>query len=257
MTARRILAALLPLLPLLALLGTGTAHAASTAAPHRAVIVIPGYGGHLDSPTGLPVQNALEAAGYDVFVGNDGQMTGAFLDAAHHLIDQGQALLDAGYTSVDLVGYSAGGLAARTAVTVDRSRNQRTFRTAVAVGSPLAGTDLAALGPGWDCSQPACTQMRPGSAFLASLPPLPTGPRATRFVSLWSQDDLVIVPVTSSVLRGALNVRIQAACPGVRGIWTGHEHLATSPAYTDLTVQAITGQADPATSPYRCALPDA
>lgn len=218
----------------------------------RAVVVIPGYGNRVTGPTSTTLETSLRSAGYTVVWANVGDMTGDITDNAHRVLKQTHDLHADGYTRVDLVGISAGGLVARTVITIGHAAGERSVTTVVAIASPLNGSDIEALGPGWECGNPTCQQLKPGSAFMRGLPPLPVGKGTVPVVSLWTQDDLVVAP-PASILTGARNVHIQRACPGVQGIWTGHESLVSSSAFADLTVQALTGQV-PAGSVYRCNL---
>ena len=228
----------------------------ATAVEQRAVILIPGFKAALGA--GTPMETALMNAGFDVQIANVGDMSGSFRSAAKAINAQGLALRKAGYVSVDLVGFSAGGLAARAAVTYKPAGTAtKVFRRVITVASPLQGADLSALGDGWakHCGTAvACAQMKPGSDFLRKLPALPRGVNAPVFYSLWTQDDLVVVPHATSQPAGVMAVHVQQACPGIQNHWTGHESLMSS-AFVDLTVQALTGRVDSTVSEYGCSLP--
>lgn len=71
-------------------------------------------------------------------------------------------LAETGSEQVDLVGHSMGGLVIRSYLAGDGAR--RKVRKVVTLGSPHAGSKLAAFGVGW-----ASKEMLPGSHFLESL----------------------------------------------------------------------------------------
>lgn len=176
------------------------------------VLLVPGYGGSERSLA--PLADALRDAGRDVTVV-------ALPDRAQGpLDDQADALAAAvtavrgrtGAAAVDLVGYSAGGVVARLYVLEHGGAGQ--VRRLVTLGSPHHGTEVATLGslvPG-TCPT-ACQELAPDSAVLARLDrePLPAGLVA---LSLWSRDDEVVVPPTSSVLTGVPSPAVQDVCPG-------------------------------------------
>ncbi|GAA1906798.1 lipase family alpha/beta hydrolase [Lapillicoccus jejuensis] len=177
------------------------------------VLLVPGYGGSEQSLA--PLAAVLRDAGRDVTVVPLPDRAQGPLD------DQADALAAAvsavrgrtGASSVDLVGYSAGGVVARLYVLEHGGAGQ--VRRLVTLGSPHHGTEVAALGslvPG-TCPT-ACQELAPDSALLARLDrePLPVGLVA---LSLWSRDDEVVVPPTSSVLAGVPSPAVQDVCPAV------------------------------------------
>ncbi|HKF32803.1 MAG TPA: hypothetical protein VKB37_10595, partial [Jatrophihabitantaceae bacterium] len=117
----------------------------------------------------------------------------------------------AGASSVDVVGYSAGGVVARLWV---RDYGGATFaRRIVTLGSPQHGTQLAALGALIPSVCPtACRQLTPDSALLAGLNAGDETPAGPTFVSIWSTDDDVVLPPDSARLAGALNIAVQSVC---------------------------------------------
>jgi len=175
------------------------------------VLLVPGYGG---STTGLSVlADRLRAAGRDVTtvtVPDQGQ--GDLATQAAALGRQVKAALSrtrAG--SVDVVGYSAGGVVARLWARGAASQ----ARHIVTLGSPQHGTQLAELGaliPG-ECPV-ACQQLTPGSDLLARLNQGDETPPGPEFVSIWTNHDQVVLPPDSAVLAGALNIEVQSVCAG-------------------------------------------
>ena len=132
-----------------------------------------------------------------------------------------------GAPSVDLVGYSMGGLIARAAA-ADLPTGVRRVAT---IASPHDGTSLAGLGAfiGGDANCPtACQQMAPGSDFLGALP---VAGAEDRWLSAWSAADEVVRPADSSSLSGATNVEVDTSCatPGLN-----HGQIVASPVVADL-----------------------
>ena len=189
------------------------------------VLLVPGYGG---SVTGLTVlAGRLRAAGKDAtVVPLPGSAEGDLGLQARTLETAVRAVLDrTGAKSVDVVGYSAGGVVAR--LWAKDYGGAAEARRIVTLGSPQHGTALAALGSLVRGACPlACQQLVPTSALLTALntaPELPTGPV---FVSLWSARDQVVVPPDSARLTGAVNIEIQQVCAGSA---VSHSELPTDP----------------------------
>ncbi|RKT78254.1 PGAP1-like protein [Terracoccus luteus] len=178
------------------------------------VLLLPGYGGSRQSVE--PLARSLRAEGKDVTV------VALPDDALDDLEQQAVALgraVDAvrsrtAAATVDLVGYSAGGVVARL-WTVGEGAGR--VRRLVTLGTPHHGTDLAALGAlvGGDSCGVACRQLVPDSPLLTRLDrePLPEG---TVLVSLWSNADEVVVPPSTAVVDGADSPSLQSICPSSR-----------------------------------------
>jgi hypothetical protein len=122
------------------------------------------------------------------------------------------AALRRGAPSVDVVAYSAGGVA--TWLWLTEGRRATAARRVVTLGAPLLGARLAAVGsalaPG-ECPQ-ACRQLVPGSALLTRLrahgPPV-----GVPWTSIWSRTDDVVAPPESARLPGVRAVAVQDVCP--------------------------------------------
>lgn len=189
------------------------------------VLLVPGYGG---STTGLDVlAEALVAAGRDasvVALPGDGRGDLATQAVALQAAAD-DALARTGAGSVDVIGYSAGGVVARLWVRDDGGASQA--RRVITLGSPHHGTDLAAAAADIVASQcpAACQQLAPDSDLLRSLNAGDETPRGPLFVSIRSTSDQV-VPAYSSQLAGATNIVLQAVCPGAR---TTHGELPVDP----------------------------
>ncbi len=96
----------------------------------------------------------------------------------------------------DLIGFSMGGIVAR--YYVQRLGGLERVRRLVTVSSPHRGTIMAYL-----LGTKASRQMRPGSAFLRDLASDAEQLARVGFTSFWTPFDLIILPASSSIVRGA------------------------------------------------------
>ena len=178
------------------------------------VLLVPGYGG---STSALDVLAArLRSAGRDATVVRlPGDGTGDLRDQAAVLDRAARSAVDGGAPSVDVVGYSAGGVVAR--LWAEEDGGAAIARRIVTLGAPHHGTDVAALAgsllPG-QCPT-ACTELVPDSALLTKLNAhgMPTGPV---WVSIWTDQDQVVTPPDSARLDGAVNIPVQSVCADAR-----------------------------------------
>jgi pimeloyl-ACP methyl ester carboxylesterase len=180
------------------------------------VLLVPGYGGNTGSLD--PLAARLRAAGRDVtVVPLPGDGTGDLAAQASTVDGYVTAALasPAGVAagSVDVVGYSAGGVVAR--LWVQRHDGAHKARRVVTLGSPHHGTSLAAAGTvlAPDACPTACQQLAPGSSLLAGLrTPVPAPPA---WLAVWTDDDQTVTPPDSGRLEGATDLEIQSVCPGL------------------------------------------
>lgn len=107
---------------------------------------------------------------------------------------------ETGYERVHVVGHSMGGLVGR--YYVQRMGGHERVHTLVTLGSPHGGTAPARLVP-----IPVSRQMRPDSVIIRELDePAPGCP--TRFLSIWSDLDAMIMPKRSArIVHPDLNAR--------------------------------------------------
>jgi triacylglycerol esterase/lipase EstA (alpha/beta hydrolase family) len=239
------------------LLGAGTAGVAATrgvdiptAAQDRPglVLLVPGYGGNRDSLTALA--DRVRAAGRDASVLTlPGDGTGDLNAQAAVLDEAVRAAVDHGSPSVDLVGYSAGGVVVRLWL-ADHDAG-RAVRRVVTLGSPLHGTRLASeggvLAPG--ACPVACAQLAPGSALLTEVDRRPI-PASVPWLSIWTEDDRTVLPPDSARLDGAVNVAVQQFCPDAV---VAHSQLPTDSAVAGLVLRALTDAAPLDRAPTGCA----
>ncbi len=215
------------------------------------VLLVPGFGG---SKAALEVLAAdLEAHGRDVrIVPAAGDGTGDLRDRA---ADLGRAVDDAleetGAPSVDVVGYSAGGVVLRLYV-ADLGGGS-TVRRAVTLSSPHHGTDLAALGLsfGSQTCPEACRQLAPDSDLLRGLNAGDETPEGPTWVALWTEDDETVVPPTSGDLDGAtLAYAVQDVCPDLS---VAHADVPRTPAVIAMVDAALGTGAPVEPGPEACA----
>lgn len=176
------------------------------------VLLVPGYGG---STAALRVlADTLGEAGRDVvLVQTPDDGTGDLATQAEALnVAAEAAIAESGADSVDVVGYSAGGVVAR--LWVAEHGGGDLARRIVTLGSPQHGTDVAGLAVDItpDECPAACRQLAPGSDLLLRLNAGDETPAGPAFVSVWTSDDNTVTPPDSAELDGALNIVIQDVC---------------------------------------------
>jgi triacylglycerol esterase/lipase EstA (alpha/beta hydrolase family) len=176
------------------------------------VLLVPGYGGNVNSLE--PLAAALRAAGRTaVIVAPPGDGTGDLHAQAAHLGEVAErAVSDGGRASVDVIGYSAGGVVAR--LWVREEGGDRVARRVLTLGSPHHGTAQAALGAEFAGGCPAaCEQLVPDSDLLRRLNAADETPDGPLWATIRSTSDQVVTPVDSAALEGAVNIRVQDVCP--------------------------------------------
>ena len=212
------------------------------------VLLVPGYGGEQGALAVLAERLRVTGRAVVVVV-PPGDGTGDLAGQATALDSAAEQVLDAGAPSVDVVGYSAGGVVAR--LWVAREDTARAARRVVTLGAPLHGARIAAAGTGLvpgACPR-ACQQLAPGSALLRELDATPL-PAALPWVSLWTADDETVVPPESARLPGAVNVEVQQVCPDAR---VAHGQLPTDPLVTGIVLRALGPVPMQAPGPADCA----
>jgi pimeloyl-ACP methyl ester carboxylesterase len=175
------------------------------------VLLVPGYGGNVNSLQ--PLAAALRSAGRTaIIVAPTGDGTGDLRAQAAQLGEVAErAIDDSGATSVDAIGYSAGGVVARLWVRYEGG--DRLARRVLTLGSPHHGTAQAALGAEFAGGCPAaCEQLVPDSDLLRRLNAGDETPDGPLWVTVRSTSDQVVTPVDSAALQGAVNIRVQDVC---------------------------------------------
>ena len=204
------------------------------------VLLVPGYGGRTSDLD--PLADRLRAADRDVTVvalpeNGIGELAGSAeaLDLAAT-----EAMDRTGEESVDVVGYSAGGLIARLWVA---GSGADVARRVVTLGSPHHGTTVADLAARYAPERcPAgCLDMVTDSAVLAALNAVDETPGDAEWISVWTTQDNVVTPPESARLDGALNLPVQSVCTEAR---LSHRQLPGSPLVQEIVLLQL-GPGDP------------
>jgi triacylglycerol lipase len=199
------------------------------------VLLVPGYGGSTTALSSLAARLRAEGRRATIVTLPDhgvGDLAGQAktLDAAARA-----DLSSTGAASVDVIGYSAGGVVARLWARSDGGAAKA--RRIVTLGSPHHGTEVAAVGevvPG--ACPAACQELAPNSDLLNQLnagDETPTGPQ---WVSIWTSVDEVVVPPDSARLAGATNIEVQAVC---HGSTVAHGQLPTDPTVQGMVLAEL------------------
>jgi hypothetical protein len=198
--------------------------AAGFPAPDRPgpVLLVPGYGGNRAAL--LVLARRIRSTGRQATVLHlPGNGTGSLVTDASVLNAAVTRALRGGAPSVDVIGYSAGGVTALLWARNDGG-GHKARRVVTAAEAFLPGA----------CPV-ACQQLAPGSSLLRQLDGRAV-PAHPRWLSLWTTDDQTVTPPDSARLAGALNVPVQSVCPAQQ---ISHSQLPTNPAVTAMVLQAI------------------
>lgn len=225
-------AGLVAVVAVVAVLAAGSGAPPAAAVP---VVVVPGYGG--DASSLQPLTSLLRKQGRVV------EPVTLPLNGTGDIDRSARALADvvAGLnaSSVDLVGFSAGGIVVRHYLkALDGSE---WARRVVLLGTPNHGTEIAELATSFDPSvcEGACAQLGPRSSFLQDLNAGDETPAGASYYSIWTAFDFTVTPPQSAELEGAINVRVQDVCRNAR---TAHGELVTDPLALRLVKEALQGE---------------
>ena len=209
------------------------------------VVLVPGYGGSTSAVEALAAR--LRSAGREAVVV---QLPGGGRDDLRSYVPVLEAavsrVLAAGAPSVDVIGYSAGGVVARL---WQAAGGAQVTRRVVTLGSPHHGTQLAAIGDRYvpaACPE-ACRQLVPGSALLEDLNAGDETPDGPQWLSVWTRVDETVTPPDSARLAGATNLELQDLCPGAS---TPHSQLPRDDRVEAVVLAAL--GAGPLTTPRTC-----
>jgi triacylglycerol esterase/lipase EstA (alpha/beta hydrolase family) len=209
-------------------------------------LLVSGYGGSVRALE--PLRRRLEAAGRHVVVvppvgDNTGDLD-AQAEALGRAADRAMARWHA--ASVDVVGYSAGGVVAR--LWADEHGGAAVARRVLTVGSPHHGAQVAVLAGFLGACDVACRELTPGSDLLRRLNAGDETPAGPEWISVWSTTDQVSTPPETARLAGALDLTVQSVCPGER---TTHQDLPGDPVVLALLDSAL-GTGRPAVPEVHC-----
>lgn len=176
------------------------------------VIVLPGYGGGTEPLT--PLLAALRSEGREavLFKPTDNEQGDLRVQAKRlaALADSTAESSDAG--SVDVIGYSAGGVIAR--LFVRDYDGADVVRRVLTLGSPHHGAEVAGSAGELAGGCPkACEQLAIDSDLLRQLNAGDETPAGPEWETIRSASDQTVTPTDSARLDGALNIRIQDLCP--------------------------------------------
>jgi triacylglycerol lipase len=197
------------------------------------VMLVPGYGGGTGGLRAL-AGRIRAAGGRATVVELPGDGTGDLRQQARALDRAVTGALRAGAPSVDVIGYSAGGVTARLwAHDYDGTHKARRIIT---LGSPHHGAEIASAGEAFvpGVCPLACQQLVPGSKLLTALGG--RAPARPAWMSIWTTADETVTPPDSARLDGAVNVPLQSVCPDAR---TGHGDLPTDRLVTGIVLRAL------------------
>ena len=177
------------------------------------VVLVPGYGGSTASLQVL-ARDLAQSGRSAVVVDLPGDGTGDLRESAQVLDGVVAAALGAGAPSVDVVGYSAGGVTAR--YWLRELGGAALTRRVVTLGSPSHGTGLARQGAvlGAAVCPTACQQLVPGSDLLDDLNRGDETPDGPAYLAIWTEQDETVTPPDSARLEGAVALAVQDVCPG-------------------------------------------
>jgi triacylglycerol lipase len=236
-------------LAVLVLLVTGLAavvvslvfRSSASGSPHPAqsdpgpVLLVPGYGGSTGALQVLA--DRLTAAGRDAtVVPVPGNGTGPLEDSAAALgTAVGAARARTGAATVDLVGYSAGGVVVRLWIA---DGHADVVRRVVTLGAPQHGTTIADLaGSVLPADCPAgCQELATGSDLLRRLNAGDETPDGPTWVSIWTTQDQTVTPPDSARLAGALNLTVQSVCADAQ---VSHGDLPRDPLVGGLVLREL------------------
>jgi triacylglycerol lipase len=194
------------------------------------VLLVPGR--VADSEELVDLQHRLFLAGRRALIVSVGTGDSGDLKAQAQQIGRtADQLLDQGAPSVDVVGYSAGGVVTRLWLA---DGGADIARRVVTLGSPNAGAgqnQLNHLVTKRLCDV-TCPQLTPGSPLLTTLPQIRV---AAPWLNVWTTSDKV-VSTPSARLPGALNVSLQSICADDR---SGHSGLSSDPLTIGLVLRAL------------------
>jgi triacylglycerol lipase len=212
------------------------------------VLLVPGYGGSTASLGSLA--GRLTAAGRDAtVVALPGNGTGDLHASAGALdVAVEAALRRTGADTVDVIGYSAGGLVARLWVADGGAGRVRRVLT---LGSPHHGTRLADLAGDVaveHCPE-ACLQMATDSDLLTRLNSGDETPEGPTWVSIWTTQDQTVTPPDSARLEGATNLPVQSVCADAQ---VTHGQLPHVPLVQEMVLAQLAAGAPVELGPADC-----
>ncbi|MCW2761759.1 MAG: estB [Marmoricola sp.] len=204
------------------------------------VLVVPGYGG--DTEDLAPLVDELRREGREAVVARPTEGgKGDLRVQAQRLADLVKRTIDrTGSDSVDVIGYSAGGVVARLYVRDEGGAS--VVRRVLTLASPQHGTDVAALAEAVAGGCPtACEQLATGSDLIRRLNAGDETPDGPQWITVRTAEDRTVTPSDSAVLEGALNIEVQDLCPDAT---TSHGAMPGDPVVL-ATLRSVLGRGTP------------
>ena len=198
------------------------------------VLLVPGYGGGTSALDVLAAR--LRTSGRTATVVQLPDSGTGDLAVEASVLDGYVTQALSGAPSVDVVGYSAGGVVAR--LWAERYDGAAKARRVVTLGSPFAGTSVASAGAAFDpgACPTACQQLVPGSSLLTQVAAQAPAAGQPPWLSVWTTQDQTVVPPTSADLPGASDLPVQSVCPDEQ---VSHSQLPTDPAVAGIVLRAL------------------
>ncbi|WP_163513029.1 lipase family alpha/beta hydrolase [Fodinicola acaciae] len=198
------------------------------------VLIVPGYGGDVSVLSRLAKR--ITDSGRTVRVLDLPDKAQGDLRTQAKLIAAAADRLRAAAPSLDVIGYSAGGVAVRLW--------QKDFggaphtRRVVTIASPHHGTELAGLAfaVASDTCPTACQQLAQHSSLLTALNSGDETPPGPLWASMWTAYDDTVVPPSSGELKSSVNTQLQKVCADDR---TRHTQLPNDPLVIGLVLASI------------------
>lgn len=196
---------------------------------------------------------ALVASGRCVYGVNygDGGVTSVTASAAQAAALVAAVLIDTGARTVDVIGYSQGGLVLRTALRLNGIGGQ--VATAVLIAPSWHGTTsrVAASVPAALCQ--ACADQVAGSPLLRRLAAGGDLDGSVRYAEISTRTDIVVTPVESQVPDGPADrvrsVVVENVCPA---LVTDHVRLPAVRGVIAWTVAALNTDGRPPAAALTC-----
>jgi len=193
----------------------------------RPVILIHGWGSNRSCM--LPIEAYLRAVGFDrVFPfhygpGGAGAGIEPLAERLSEFVDRVREACASDRKTVDLVAHSLGGLAAR--VYLQEMGGARHVDQCITIGTPHLGTYSSYWAP-----TAVGRQMRPESDFMASLNDGSSRAPGVRYLSIWAELDLMILPRENAVYPEGDDTRIDGV---------GHSGILLHPRTMKLVVERL------------------
>jgi triacylglycerol lipase len=194
------------------------------------VLLVPGR--NADSVALVDLQRRLFLTGRRVIIVSTGiEDTGDLRAQARQVQETAENMIATGAPSVDVVGYSAGGIVTRLWLA---QGGEALARRVVTIASPnhgVTGAPLNSLVTKKYC-EVTCPQLTRDSDLLNGLPEVKG---KAPWLNLWSTQDHVVAESTAK-LPGVLNVPVQSVCPKNK---SGHVSMPSDPAVVGIVLKAL------------------